>query len=114
MCTFVHNTGEVTGSYAIIARTNFTLFEKVMQFCEKDEESKIAFAGGFESYEYDTILNMYGTNTNEDDTEIAGIKGWDDFSTQALHEISLKWKVKVSCVENYTQSTTKVMYMLFM
>ena len=94
-------TGPEDGSVAVIARTNFTLFEEVMHFCDKNRNSKIAFVGGIESYEYDTILDMYrlkdGLSIDNVDSQISSVSSWDVLEKQVNDnlEFSLKWKIKV-------------------
>ena len=97
--------GKEKGSVAIIACTNLALFEEVKNFCEKDSESRIAFAGGIKGYEYDTILDMYrlkdGMDIDEDNIELSGITSWDALEKQASNDknFQLKWKVKVFLLE---------------
>ena len=97
--------GEEEGSVAIIACTNLGLFKEVKNFCEKDSESKIAFAGGIEGYEYETILEMYdlkdGKGVNED-IENFSINSWSALAKQASNgkNPQLKWKKEVFFLRN--------------
>ncbi|CAB3978993.1 F-box DNA helicase 1-like [Paramuricea clavata] len=51
--------GDHIGQIAVICRTNFALFNNVVQTCTRNNKTRIGFAGGIQGYNLDRVLDIH-------------------------------------------------------